>query len=131
VEADNPAWVPPEPGAVRALPVPLKLMDRTPAWKQDKDLRNRLTDQAAGLLGRDALLAIIGLQNAGKLPDCGTPAWEQFIDLAEARDVDIATVILIRDREYVCEDRITRRVREGRPADPVSLAGEMRAIGLM
>ena len=41
-------------------------------------------------------------------------------------------VILIRDREYVCEDRVARRVREDRtgpPADPVNLAGEMRAMG--
>ena len=58
-------------------------MDQARAWKHDNDLRNRLTDQAAGLLGHDAVLAIIGLQNAGK------------------------------------------------PADPVSLAGEMRAIELM
>ncbi len=44
------------------------------------------------------------------------------------------TVILIRDHEYVCEDRIARRVREdpaARSADPVDIAGEMRAIGLM
>jgi hypothetical protein len=109
-------------------------MDQARAWKHDKDLSNRLTDQAAGLLGHDAVLTIIGLQNVGKLPDCGTPAWEQFTGLAEAGDVEIATVILIRDHEYVCEDRIARRVREdaaARPADPVNLAGEMRAIGLM
>jgi hypothetical protein len=117
---------------VRAPSVPLKLVDQARAWKHDKDLRNRLTDQAAGLLGHDAVLAIIGLQNAGELADCGASAWEQFIDLAEAGDVDIATVILSRDRgEYVCEDRIAQRVGEDRSADPVSLAGEMRAIGLM
>ena len=119
---------------MRVLSVPLKLMDQARAWKHDKDLGNRLTDQAAGLLGHDAVLTIIGLQNAGKLPNCGTPVREQFIDLAEAGDVEIATVILIRDHGYVCEDRIARRVREdptARPADPVNLAGEMRAIGLM
>ena len=109
-------------------------MDRARAWKHDEDLSNRLTDQAAGLLGHDAVLTIIGLLNAGKLPNCGTPAWEQLIDLAEAGGVEIATVILIRDHEYLCEDRAARRVREdpaARPADPVNLAGEMRAIGLM
>ena len=114
--------------------VPLKLMNQARAWKHDKDLSNRMTDQPAGLLGHDAALAIIGLQNAGKLPDCGTPAWKQFIDLAEARDVEIATMILIRDHEYIGEDRIARRVREdpaAQPADPVNLAGEIRAIGLM
>ena len=67
MDADNPAWVLPEPGAVRALPVSLTLMDQARAWKHDKDLSNR-------------------------------------------------------------------RVREdpaARPADPVNLAGEIRAIGLM
>ena len=39
-------------------------------------------------------------------------------------------MILIRDHEYVCEDRGARRVRED-PAAPVDLAGEMRAMGLM
>ena len=47
VDADNPAWMPPEPGAVRALSVPLKLMDQARALKHDKDLSNRLTDRAA------------------------------------------------------------------------------------
>jgi hypothetical protein len=126
--------MPPEPGAVRALSVPRKLTDRARALKHDKDLSNRLTDQAAGLLGHGAVLTIIGLQNAGKIPSCGTPAWEQLVDLAETGDVEIATVILIRDHQYVGEDRMTRRVREdpaARPVDPVNLAGEMRTIGLM
>ena len=119
---------------MRALPVSLKLMDQARAWKHDKDLSNRLTDQAVGLLGHDAVLTIIGLQNAGKLPNCGTPAWEQFINLAEAGDGEIATVLLIRDHEYLCEDRVARRVREdpaAAPADPVNLADVMRATGLM
>jgi hypothetical protein len=119
---------------VRALSVPLKLTDRARTLKHDKDLSNRLTGQAAGLLGHGAVLTIIGLQNAGKIPNCGTPAWEQLIDLAEAGDVEIATVVLIRDHQYVGEDRMARRVREdpaARPVDPVNLAGEMRTIGLM
>jgi len=55
-------------------------MNQVRAWKHDTDLGNRLTDQTVGLLGRDAVLTIIGLQNAGNLPDCGTPAREQFPD---------------------------------------------------
>jgi hypothetical protein len=39
-------------------------------------------------------------------------------------------VILIRDHEYVCEDRGARRVRED-PAAEVNLVGEIRAMGLM
>jgi hypothetical protein len=77
---------------VRALSVPLKLMDQARALRHDKDLSNRLTDRAG--------------------------------------DVEIATVILIRDHQYVGEDRMARRVREdpARPVDPVNLAGEMRVI---
>ena len=105
-------------------------MDQARARKHDTDLSSRLTDQAFGLLGRDAVLTIIGLQNAGKLPDCGAPAREQVIGLAVAGDAGIGTVILIRDREYVCEDRGARRVRED-PATPVNLVGEMRATWLM
>lgn len=108
--ADNPGWV--------------------RAWKHDTDLGNRLTDPAFGLLGRDAVLTVIRLQNAGKRPDCGTPAREQVTSLAGAGDAGIGTVILIRDHEYVCEDRGARRVRED-PAAPVNLVGEMRAMGLM
>jgi hypothetical protein len=59
--------VPPEAGAARALPVVLTLMHQARAWKGDTDLGNRLADQAFGLLVRDAVLTIIGLQNAGKL----------------------------------------------------------------
>jgi hypothetical protein len=114
---------------VRALPVAVALMGQARAWKGDTDLGDRLADQAFGLLGRDAVLTVIGLQNAGKLPDCGTPARELVTGLAGAGDAGIGTVILIRDHEYVCEDRVARRVREDPavpPADPVNLAGEMR-----
>ena len=57
---------------MRALPVAVTLMDQARARKSDTDLGNRLADPAAGLSGRDAVLTIIGLQNAGKLPNCGT-----------------------------------------------------------
>jgi hypothetical protein len=83
-------------------------MDQARAWKH-------------GLLGRDAVLTIIGLRNAGKLPDCGTPAREQVIDLAGAGDARIGTVILIRDHEYVCEDR-------GARADAIETAGAASQI---
>jgi hypothetical protein len=115
---------------VRALPAAVTLAGQARAWKHDTDLGNRVTGQAFGLLGRDAVLTIIGLRNAGKVPDCGTPAREQVIDLAGAGDAGIGTVILIRDHEYVREDGGARRVGED-PAAPVNLAGEMRAMGLM
>ena len=115
---------------MRALPAAVTLMDQARARKHDTDLGNRLTDQAFGLLSRDAVLTVIGLQNAGKLSDCGAPAREQVIGLAGAGGAGIGTVILIGGHEYVCEDRGARRVRED-PAAAVNLAGEMRAMGLM
>ena len=115
---------------MRALPVAVTLMDQARAQKRDTDLGNRLTDPAFGLLGRDAVLTVIGLQNAGNRPDCGLPAREQVIDLAGAGGAGIGTVILIRDHEYVCEDRGAGRVRE-HPAAPVNHVGEMRAVGFM
>ena len=69
---------------MRALPAAVTLMDQARAWKHDTGLGNRLTDRAFGLLGRGAVLPVIGLQNAGKRPDCGAPAREQVIDLAGA-----------------------------------------------
>jgi hypothetical protein len=102
---------------VRVLPAAVPLMDQARARKHDTGLGNRLTDPAFGLLSRDAVLTVIGLQNAGKRPDCGTPAREQVIDLARAEDAGIGAVILIRDHEYVCEGRGARRVG-GDPAAP-------------
>ena len=115
---------------MRALPVELTLMDQARARKHDTHLSNGLTGQAFGLPGRDSVPTITGLQNAGKLPDCGAPAREQVIGLAGAGDAGVGTVILIGDHEYVFEDRGARRVRED-PAAPVNLAGEMRATGLI
>ena len=121
----------------KALCVALKLMDQAArAWPYNKDLSMRLTDEATGLIGHDAILTIIELQKAGKLPDSGTPAWAQFMEMAAAGDVEIATVILIRDREYVCQDRVAERVRQDAPApplpaEPIDLAAELRAMGMM
>ncbi len=67
MDADNPAWVLPESGAVRALPVALKLMGQARAWKRDMDLGDRLTNQAASLLGHDAVVTVraSGMAGAG------------------------------------------------------------------
>jgi hypothetical protein len=67
VGADKPARVPSQAGAWRVPPVALTLMNQVCAWKHDTDLGNRLTDQTVGLLGREAVLTIIGLKNAGNL----------------------------------------------------------------
>ena len=125
----------PSPEQARPVAVALKLLDQAArAWPYNKDLTSRLTREATELLGPDAILTIFELQKAGKLPECGTPEWTRFIEMAQAGDVEIATVILIRDHEYVCDDRVAERVRQDAPtppAEPVRLADEMRAMGLM
>jgi hypothetical protein len=134
-EPYSPAWVPPSEGHTKALCVARRLLDQADrALPYNRDLGMRLTREAADLIGTDAVSTIFELQKAGKLPHCVTPAWAQFTEMAAAGDVEIATVILIRDREYVCEDRVAGRVRQDAPApprEPVSLADEMRAMGLM
>jgi hypothetical protein len=113
----------------------LKLLDQADrVWPYNRDLSLRLSREATELLGPDAFLTIIELQKAGTLPHCATPAWDQFMEKAAAGDVEIAAVILIRDHEYVCEDPVAERVRQAvtdPPAEPVSLADELRAMGLM
>ena len=125
----------PEAGARNTVCVALKLLDQADrAGPYNRDLGHRLTRQAVELIGPDAVLTIIELQKAGKLPHCVTPEWDQFMEMAAAGDVEIATVILIRDREYVCEDRVAERVRQDAPAppaEPVNLAEDLRAMGLM
>ena len=69
---------------MRALPAAVALAGQARARKHDRDLGNRLAGQAAGLLGRDAVLTVIALQDAGKLPDWGVPAREQVTGLAGA-----------------------------------------------
>ncbi len=52
---------------MRALPVALKLMGQARAWKRDMDLGDRLTNQAASLLGHDAVVTVraSGMAGAG------------------------------------------------------------------
>jgi hypothetical protein len=97
--------VPPQAEAGRARPAALTLADRARARKYDTDLSDRLTGQGFGLPGRDAVLTITGLQNAGTLPDCGAPARGTGHRPGRGGDTGIGAVILIRDHEAVCEDR--------------------------
>jgi|tagenome__1003787_1003787.scaffolds.fasta_scaffold20536279_1 hypothetical protein len=113
----------------------LKLLDQADrALPYNRDLGMRLTREAAGLTGDDAVLTIFELQKAGKLPHCVTPAWAQFMEMAAAGDVEIAAVILVRDHEYVCEDRVAEQFGQAASpprSEPVSLADELRGTGVM
>jgi hypothetical protein len=110
-------------------------MDQVGAWEHDTDLDNRLTDQAAGLFGRDAVLAISRLQNAGNRPDCRTPAREQLAGrvLTEGRAAVIEAAEAARqipadhNPEVYDEGCWSRRGRLGRPARPCRHAAIMQA----
>ncbi len=63
MEAHGPAWVPPPEEHTKSLCVALKLLDQADrAWLHDSDLGHRLTTEAVGLIGPDAVLTIIELQ---------------------------------------------------------------------
>jgi hypothetical protein len=74
-------------------------MGRARARKQDTDLSDRRAGQGFRVPGRDAVLTIIGLQDAGTLPECGAPAREQVTGLAGAGAAGIGSGILIGDQQ--------------------------------
>jgi hypothetical protein len=137
--SQNSAWVPPEtrPAAAgsvgRAVAAALRLVGQSArAWQHDQDLALRLTDDAVGLIGPDAVLAVLSLQGTGQLPACDTPEWQQLVTLADAGKVTIGTVLLIGEHDYVCEDRIADRLAlSGPPARPLSSRDELRDMGML
>jgi hypothetical protein len=130
-----------ENGAIPAraprLACALRLMDdASNAYGRDPELALVLTRQAQMLLGSEVLLAITELGAAGKLPEAGLPEFQKFIQLAEAGDVEIATMVLVKDHEWVPRrDMAVEKPRptpppEPRPA-PISLKDELSAMGLI
>jgi hypothetical protein len=93
-----------------------------------------LTTDAVGLIGPDAVLAILELQGLGKLPACGTADWEHLVSLADQGQVAIGTVLLIGDRDYVCADRILERIQREpapQPRPRASLRDELRDMDML
>jgi hypothetical protein len=136
----NPAWVPPTPRSAaaastdNAVALALRLVDQSArAWPHDRDLALRLTGDAVGLIGPDAVVAVLDLQEAGKLPACGTAEWHRLVELADSGRVVIGTVLLIGDHDYVCEDRVADRIRQapGPAVRSVSLRAELRDMGIL
>lgn len=97
------------------------------------------------VFGSRACLAILELANTGQLPAPGSPGFEEFIELAAAGDVEIATVVLVKNhrwlpvrgrREWVADD-LTAAEEHRRapgpqpPAAPVFLKDELTAMGLL
>jgi hypothetical protein len=102
-------------------------------WSRDPERGAELASDAGAIFGGGVLPALQDMQAERKLPAPGTAEWDQFVAQAEARDVELAVVILVRDRDPLCNDRVARRFgrADASPAEPVSLADELRAMGLM
>jgi hypothetical protein len=88
------------------------------------------------VLGNWACLAVAELGMTGQLPEPGSPAFGQFIEMAAVGDVEIATVILIKDHEWVPADgMVGEKLRQApapeTPAAPISLQDELTAMGLI
>lgn len=105
------------------------------AWQFDHDYSLARTREAVRLLGPDAVLAILNLQDAGKFPMCGTPEWDRLVDLAEDGKVTVSPVFLIGDDDYACEDVVETRVRgesaASTPPASMSLRDGFRSMGLL
>jgi hypothetical protein len=119
--------------------VALRLLDQSArAWQYDEPRALSLTGDAVGLIGPAAVLAILELQGLGKLPACGTADWERLVSLADQGQVAIGTVLLIGDRDYVCDDRLLERIRQEPAAQPppqqrprASLLDELRDMDML
>lgn len=82
--------------------VGLQLMDAAVcARTHNPELAGQLREQAQIVFGSEACLAILELGNARQLPAPGSPGFEEFIDLAAAGDVEIATVVLVRNHQWL------------------------------
>jgi hypothetical protein len=78
------------------------------------------------------VLTIFRLQAAGKLPEPCMPEWLRLLELADAGDVEIATVILIRSHDYVCEDLMAERLHPRLATDkPISLRDDLREMDIL
>jgi hypothetical protein len=115
----------------------LRLMDTAiRAHGQDPELAFRLTEQAQMLLGGEAFLSIVELGAAGKLPEPGLPGFQEFIRLAEAGDVEIATVVLVKDHEWIprgsaAGEKLRQAPAPELPAAAISLKDDLTAMGLL
>ena len=110
----------------------LRMMDESIlVWPQDPDRGAELADDAAALFGGGVLLALQDMQIDGKLPPPGTDAWDKFVAQAEAGDVAIGVVILLRGREPASDlGPSAARAWPGRPPLPRASPRLRRSPGL-
>jgi 5-methylcytosine-specific restriction endonuclease McrA len=102
----------------------------------DPELSLQLTEQTRTILGCEAFLALLELSAAGKLPRPGSPGFGEFIEMAAAGDVEIATVVLVKEHEWVPTGRMAggeshQESAPQPPAAPTSLKDDLTAMGLL
>jgi hypothetical protein len=103
MDASSPMWVPGEdarePGAPRLTATVLRMMDESVmVWNRGPARGSKLAADAAEILGGGMLLALQDMQIEGALPPPGSPEWDEFVDQAEAGDVQLTVAVLVRDR---------------------------------
>lgn len=122
--------MPPEPkvsaAARKDVALALRLIDQSArAWQLDREYSFARHSEAVRLLGPDAVLAILNLQEAGKFPMCGTPEWGRLVDLAEDGKVTVGPVFLIGDEDYMCEAAVEARIRNKTAVSPSTRVGPL------
>jgi len=124
-----------ESGGPDATVTALRMMDHSiRVWDADQAEGLKLANDASYIFGAAVLLALQQMQQDGKLPPPASPEWDRFVDQAAAGDVELALVVMVRDRELVCDERVARRFAQAEPASkaaPVNLTEDLRAMGLM
>jgi hypothetical protein len=123
------------PDGPRFTSAALRMMDESIlVWNEDPEHGAQLAANAGAIFGGGVLLALQDMQQEGILPAPGSLEWDQFTDRAEAGDVELVVVVLVRDRDPLYTSRVARRLGQGAPeppAEPASLADDLRAMGLM
>ena len=125
-----------ERGASPSVAGALRLMDTAVrTLPRDPQPSLQFAEQAQLLLGSQACLAILELGSAGELPQPGSPGFTELIALAETGDVEIATVVLVKDHHWVPGAAAGQKPRQPAApqsaAAPVSLKDELNAMGLL
>lgn len=125
-QARDVAWA---AGALRLIDTAVR------AHAGNPQLSLQLAEQAEMILGSQASMAIVELGAAGELPPPGSPGFAEFIEMAAVGDVEIATVVLIRDHEWIPGSAAGEKPRQvpapKPPAAPISLKDELGAMGLL
>jgi hypothetical protein len=115
----------------------LRLIDSAVrVYERDPDRALRLTLDAQMLLGQEAFASILELGHAGQLPVAGLPEFGQFVQFAEAGEVEIVTAVVTRNHEWVPHGGTAawascQAASPEHDSTPLSLTDELKALGML